>query len=43
MYTNYRSNTVSAVLYDVNHKARRNLSLIKAKHFAAFEMYPEQE
>ena len=40
MYTNYRISTVSpAVLCDVNHKARRNLSLIKAKHFGAFEMY----
>ncbi|HJU95920.1 MAG TPA: hypothetical protein VJ643_07790, partial [Nitrososphaera sp.] len=37
------STVSAAVLCDVNHKARRNLSLIKAKHNAAVEMYSEQE
>ncbi len=50
MYTSYICTLVTgfstvsaAVLCDVNHKARRNLSLIKAKHFAAVEMHSEQE
>jgi hypothetical protein len=49
MYANYTCTLitgvilVSAVPCDVNHKARRNSSLTKAKHFGAVEMYPNYE